>query len=91
MFFRELAGILTQLELTNQLSDTVLGELAVTARGQLVLFVGDFKVEPTDLEAAWAGAAGVAPANAGNKPPRGELREIHCSNDDQSSYFCCKF
>ena len=37
---------MAQLELTNQLLDAVLGELAMIARGQLVLIVGDFNVEP---------------------------------------------
>ena len=36
-----------QLELTNQLFDVVLGGLAVVGRGQPVLMVGDFNVEPT--------------------------------------------
>ena len=66
-----------QLGVTDQLFDAALGELAVLARGPPSLIVRDFNVEPTkipclpkrisaglwvDLEAAWAGASGVAPA-----------------------------
>ena len=62
-----------KLQLTNQLFEAALGELAVVARGQPCLIVGDFNVEPTkipclaigisaglwvDLEASWAAAAG---------------------------------
>ena len=69
-------GDVAQLELTNQLFDAVLGEFAVVARQQLVILVGDFNVEPTqipclskgisaglwvDLEAAWTSVSGVAP------------------------------
>ena len=58
-----------KLQLTNQLFESALGELAVVARGQPCLIVGDFNVEPTkipclakgisaglwvDLEASWA-------------------------------------
>ena len=61
-------GDVAQFELTNQLFDAVLGEFAVVARQQLMILVGDFNVEPTqipclsngisarlwvDLEAAW--------------------------------------
>ena len=64
-----------KLQLTNQLFEAALGELAVVARGQPCLIVGDFNVEPTkipclakgisaglwvDLEASWATAAGRA-------------------------------
>ena len=67
-----------KLQLTNQLFEAALGELAVVARGQPCLIVGDFNVEPTkipclakgisaglwvDLEASWAIAAGRAPAS----------------------------
>ena len=64
-----------QLNLTDQLFDAALGELAVVARGQPCLMVGNFNVEPTpryllcgkgvsaglwvDLQACWAAAAGV--------------------------------
>ena len=66
-----------KLQLTNQLFEAALGELAVVARGQPCLIVGDFNVEPTkipclakgisaglwvDLEASWAIAAGRDPA-----------------------------
>ena len=66
-----------KLQLTNQLFEAALGELAVVARGQPCLIVGDFNVEPTkipclakgisaglwvDLEASWATAAGRTPA-----------------------------
>ena len=66
-----------KLQLTNQLFEAALGELAVVARGQPCLIVGDFNVEPTkipclakgisaglwvDLEASWAAAAGRDPA-----------------------------
>ena len=66
-----------KLQLTNQLFEAALGELAVVARGQPCLIVGDFNVEPTkipclakgisaglwvDLEAFWATAAGRDPA-----------------------------
>ena len=66
-----------KLQLTNQLFEAALGELAVVARRQPCLIVGDFNVEPTkipclakgisaglwvDLEASWATAAGRAPA-----------------------------
>ena len=66
-----------KLQLTNQLFEAALGELAVVARVQPCLIVGDFNVEPTkipclakgisaelwvDLEASWATAAGRAPA-----------------------------
>ena len=62
--------------LTHKILDAVLGELASVAQGQPVLIVGDFNVDLTkipclskgilarlwvDLEAAWAGAAGVVP------------------------------
>ena len=58
-----------KLQLTNQLFEAALGELAVVARRQPCLIVGDFNVEPTkipclaegisaglwvDLEASWA-------------------------------------
>ena len=70
--------ISTQLTLTDQLSDTGLGELSVVARGQPCLLVGDFSVEPTkipclgkgisaglwvDLEVSWALATGQQPAS----------------------------
>ena len=66
-----------KLQLTNQLFEAALGELAVVARGQPCFIVGDFNVEPTkipclakgisaglwvDLEASWATAAGRDPA-----------------------------
>ena len=66
-----------KLQLTNQLFEAALGELAVVARGQPCLIVGDFNVEPTkipclakgisaglwvDLETSWAIAAGRNPA-----------------------------
>ena len=66
-----------KLQVTNQLFEAALGELAVVARGQPCLIVGDFNVEPTkipclakvisaglwvDLEASWAAAAGRDPA-----------------------------
>ena len=66
-----------KLQLTNQLFEAALGELAVVARGQPCLIIGDFNVEPTkspclakgisaglwvDLEASWATAAGRDPA-----------------------------
>ena len=66
-----------RLQLTNQLFEAALGELAVVARGQPCLIVGDFNVEPTkipclakgisaglwiDLEASWAVASGRVPA-----------------------------
>ena len=66
-----------KLQLTNQLFEAALGELAVVARGQPCLIVGNFNVEPTkipclakgisaglwvDLEGSWATAAGRAPA-----------------------------
>ena len=66
-----------KLQLTNQLFEAALGELAVVARGQPSLIVGDFNVEPTkipclakgisaglwvDLEASWAAASGRDPA-----------------------------
>ena len=67
-----------QLQLTDQLVDAASGELAVVARGQSCLVVGDFNVEPTkipslatkglsaglwvDLEASWAFASGREPA-----------------------------
>ena len=75
MVFQEADRDAAQMVLTHQLLDAVLGELASVAQGQPALFVGDFNVEPTkipclskgisarlwiDLEAAWAGAAGVA-------------------------------
>ena len=62
-----------QLRLADQLVDAALGELAVVARGQPCLIVGDFNVEPTkipclakgisvglwvDLEYSWAFALG---------------------------------
>ena len=66
------------MQLTNQLFEAALGELAVVARGQPCLIVGDFNVEPTKIpclakgisavlcvdfeEASWAIAAGRAPA-----------------------------
>ena len=64
------------LQLTDQLFDAALSELAVVARGQLCLIVGNFNVEPTkvpclakgisaglwiDLEASWAAASGSNP------------------------------
>ena len=67
-----------KLQLTNQLFEAALGELAVVARGQPCVIVGDFNVEPTkirclakgisaglwvDLEASWAMSAGRDPAN----------------------------
>ena len=66
-----------RLQLTNQLFEAALGELAVVARGQPCLIVGDFNVEPTkipclakgisaglwvDLEASWAVASSRVPA-----------------------------
>ena len=66
-----------RLQLTNQLFEAAMGELAVVARGQPCLIVGDFNVEPTkipclakgisaglwvDLEASWAAASGRVPA-----------------------------
>ena len=66
-----------RLQLSNQLFEAALGELAVVARGQPSLIVGDFNVEPTkipclakgisaglwvDLESAWAFASGSQPA-----------------------------
>ena len=66
-----------KLQLTDQLFEAALGELAVVARGQPCLIVGDFNVEPTkipclakgisaglwvDLEASWAIATGRDPA-----------------------------
>ena len=65
------------LQLTDQLFDAALSELAVVARGQPCLIVGDFNIEPTkipclakgisaglwiDLEASWAAASGSNPA-----------------------------
>ena len=38
-----------KLQLTNQLFEAALGELAVVARGQPCLIVGDFNVEPTKI------------------------------------------
>ena len=38
-----------QLQLTDQLVDAALGELAVVARRQPCLVVGDFNVEPTKI------------------------------------------
>ena len=70
-------GDAVQFGHTRQLVDAVLGELAVVARGQPMIIVVDFNVEPTnipclskgisaglwvDLEAPWAGVSGVAPA-----------------------------
>ena len=64
------------LRLTDQLFEAALGELAVVARGQPCLIVGDFNVEPmkipclakgisfglwVDLEASWAVASGREP------------------------------
>ena len=66
-----------RLQLTNQPFEASMGELAVVARGQPCLIVGDFNVEPTkipclakgisaglwvDLEASWAAASGRGPA-----------------------------
>ena len=66
-----------KLQLTNQLFEAALGELAIVAKGQPSLIVGDFNVEPTqipclakgisaglwvDLEASWAAAVGRVPA-----------------------------
>ena len=66
-----------RLQLTDQLFDAALSELAVVSRGQPCLIVGDFNVEPTkipclakgisaglwvDLEASWATASGREPA-----------------------------
>ena len=66
-----------QLQLTDQLVDAALGELAVVAWGQPCLVVGDFNVEPmkipslakgisaglwVDLESSWAFALGREPA-----------------------------
>ena len=67
-----------RLQLTNQLFEAAMGELAVVARGQPCLIVGDFNVEPTkipclakgisaglwvDLEASWAAASSRGPGN----------------------------
>ena len=67
-----------QLALTDQLSDAVLGELSVVARGRPCMMVGDFNVEPTnipclakgilaglwvDQEVSWALATGRQPAS----------------------------
>ena len=64
------------LRLTDQLFEAALGELAVVARGQPCLIVGDFNTVPRkipclakgisaglwiDLEASWASAAGREP------------------------------
>ena len=64
------------LSLTDQLFQAALGELAVVARGQPCLVVGDFNIEPSkipclakgvsaglwiDLEASWASASGREP------------------------------
>ena len=64
------------LKLTGQLFEAVLGELAVVARGQPCLIVGDFNTEPrripylakgiasglwVDIEASWASASGREP------------------------------
>ena len=66
-----------RLQLTNQFFEAAVGELAVVARRQPCLIVGDFNVEPTkipclakgisaglwvDLEASWAVASGRVPA-----------------------------
>ena len=66
-----------QLQLSDQLIDAALSELAVVAGGQPGLIVGDFNVEPTkipslatgisaglwvDLESSWAFASGREPA-----------------------------
>ena len=55
-----------KLQLTNQLFEAALGELAVVARGQPCLIVGDFNVEPTKIpclaKGISAGPAGRAPA-----------------------------
>ena len=66
-----------KLQLTNQLFEAALGELAIVSKGQPSLIVGDFNIEPTkipclakgisaglwvDLEASWAAAVGRAPA-----------------------------
>ena len=66
-----------KLQLTNQLFEAALGELAIVAKGQPSLIVGDFNIEPTkipclakgisaglwvDLEASWAAAVGRVPA-----------------------------
>ena len=64
------------LSLTDQLFQAALGELAVVARGQPCLIVGDVNIEPSkipglakgisaglwvDLEASWASASGREP------------------------------
>ena len=67
-----------RLQLTNQLFEDSMGDLAVVARGQPCLIVGDFNVGPTkisclakgisaglwvDLEVSWALATGRQPAS----------------------------
>ena len=42
-------GAAERLQLTNQLFEAAFGELAVVARGQPCLIVGDFNVEPTKI------------------------------------------
>ena len=48
-----------QLQLTDQLVDAALGELAVVARGQPCLVVGDFNVEPMKILRAYLLGSGL--------------------------------
>ena len=66
-----------QLQLTDQLVDAALGELAVVARGQPCLVVGDFNVEPSkipSLPKVCLLGSGLILSIAGLSPWEGSLR-----------------